>query len=571
MTKPQKLKVEGFSIGHKITIVLLVTTLIAIIITGSIYYFSSQKEVVSLISNHLKSVATQQRNQIALTLEQQRDRLALIASRTQLRLSLKEIIAIESTKQKLLNPNTIKINKIIADTKQAIPEFIDVMITDLQGKILVSTQPQTILSNIDDHYIRALDQQQQDIFVAPLNELENKLILIQYLYLQGEKIGLLVVESSLTTFQTLLNTHVGVGSSEETYIVINGADGQLKPLIPFKQKLTRSQMSNIDPFNTSMVNNEVNTYVDHQGTEVFAITYIIPEVNWGLVYKIDVEDALHLIEKQSEFLVFSLLIVALIVAIVAFFLGRSISQPVIDIAYVATLIANGDLTKRIESFTKDELGLLGLAFNQMADKLIEANGLLEKTVNDKTSALINANQGLRDLNLKLEQLTVEDSLTQIANRRAFDLRFNSEWKRCSRENIPLAVVLLDVDFFKVYNDTFGHLAGDDCLKKVASIIKSSAQRDGDLAARYGGEEFVLILPNTNKEECRVIAENIRKKLAELALPHPGSVVGEYVTLSMGAGVVIPDFHGLSADFFEKVDKALYQAKSSGRDCLVFIA
>ncbi len=283
---------------------LLVTTLIAIIITGSIYYFSSQKEVVSLISNHLKSVATQQRNQIALTLEQQRDRLALIASRTQLRLSLKEIIAIESTKQKLLNPNTIKINKIIADTKQAIPEFIDVMITDLQGKILVSTQPQTILSNIDAHYIRVLDQQQQDIFVAPLNELENKLILIQYLYLQGEKIGLLVVESSLTTFQTLLNTHVGVGSSEETYIVINGADGQLQPLIPFKHKLTRSQVSNIDPFNTSMVNNEVNTYVDHQGTEVFAITYIIPEVNWGLVYKIDVEDALHLIEKQSEFLVF---------------------------------------------------------------------------------------------------------------------------------------------------------------------------------------------------------------------------------------------------------------------------
>ncbi len=108
----------------------------------------------------------------------------------------------------------------------------------------------------------------------------------------------------------------------------------------------------------------------------------------------------------------------------------------------------------------------------MADKLIEANGLLEKTVNDKTSALINANQGLRDLNLKLEQLTVEDSLTQIANRRAFDLRFNSEWKRCSRENIPLAVVLLDVDFFKVYNDTFGHLAGDDCLKKWRVLLKA---------------------------------------------------------------------------------------------------
>ena len=172
---------------------------------------------------------------------------------------------------------------------------------------------------------------------------------------------------------------------------------------------------------------------------------------------------------------------------------------------------------------------------------------------------------LEAANLELQRLANSDGLTQVANRRRFDEYFDEEWRRHSRALLPLSLILCDIDFFKIYNDTYGHQAGDECLKLVANTISCNVKRAGDLVARYGGEEFAVILPNTLGENAFEVAQKIREKLKELQIPHVGSLVSEYVTLSLGVASTYPQQNQAKALLLASADKALYQAKTAGRD------
>jgi adenylate cyclase len=157
-----------------------------------------------------------------------------------------------------------------------------------------------------------------------------------------------------------------------------------------------------------------------------------------------------------------------------------------------------------------------------------------------------------------------DDLTKIANRRFFDHFLEQQWSKCQRDNQDLALIFCDVDFFKVYNDTYGHKAGDSCLQQVALALSDSV-RGHDLAARYGGEEFVVVLPDSNTETAKVVAQRIRAKLQEMQIPHAGSQASQYVSISMGIASVYHNRAISTTELIEVADKALYQAKSQGRD------
>ena len=172
---------------------------------------------------------------------------------------------------------------------------------------------------------------------------------------------------------------------------------------------------------------------------------------------------------------------------------------------------------------------------------------------------------LEAANLELQRLVNSDGLTQVANRRRFDEYFDEEWRRHSRALLPLSLILCDIDFFKIYNDTYGHQAGDECLKLVANTISCNVKRAGELVARYGGEEFAVILPNTLGENAFEVAQKIREKLKELQIPHAGSLVSEYVTMSLGVASTYPQRNQAKALLLASADKALYQAKTAGRD------
>ena len=171
---------------------------------------------------------------------------------------------------------------------------------------------------------------------------------------------------------------------------------------------------------------------------------------------------------------------------------------------------------------------------------------------------------LQEANKKLEQLVNLDGLTQLATRRCFDEYLEQEWQRLGREQLPLSLIMCDIDFFKNYNDTYGHVAGDECLRKVSGVIKQSVRRPADLAARYGGEEFVLVLPNTDIEGAVSIAESIRHQLSDLAIPHEDSPVSQFVTLSLGVTCLTPKVDSNPSVLLTAAYYAIYRDKELGR-------
>lgn len=168
----------------------------------------------------------------------------------------------------------------------------------------------------------------------------------------------------------------------------------------------------------------------------------------------------------------------------------------------------------------------------------------------------------RDL---LESLASIDAVTTIANRRRFDGSIETEWKRCARSHSPLTVAIADVDFFKSFNDTYGHTRGDECLRSVALAIRSIARRPGDLAARYGGEEFALVLPETDADAARTIMDSMLDAVRALRVPHAGSSCADHVTISAGAATLVPRIDAHHSVIVEAADTALYEAKQSGRN------
>ncbi|EKF75894.1 diguanylate cyclase [Alcanivorax hongdengensis A-11-3] len=170
---------------------------------------------------------------------------------------------------------------------------------------------------------------------------------------------------------------------------------------------------------------------------------------------------------------------------------------------------------------------------------------------------------------RLHRLSRQDSLTGLANRRLFDEELEREWRRCLRNQEPLALMLVDVDCFKDYNDHYGHLQGDRCLQALAAEFKRYARRGGDLVARFGGEEFVLLYPRTGEQEARVLASRLCAAIRALGLPHHWNQHRDVVTVSVGVATLTPRSPGQPLELLEAADQALYSAKQRGRDCWSF--
>lgn len=205
---------------------------------------------------------------------------------------------------------------------------------------------------------------------------------------------------------------------------------------------------------------------------------------------------------------------------------------------------------------------------RMYKKMEVFNAELESIVQERTEELRISNQLLLETNRKLEKLSSFDGLTGISNRRSFNSYIEIEWKRAVRESLPISIIMIDVDFFKKYNDNYGHIAGDECLKQVASVLSGSLHRPADFVARYGGEEFVVVLPDTDSKGAAIIAEKIRKGVEALAIPHDFSHVNKVVSASLGATTIVPTDNDTLEEFLHNADMALFKAKESGRNRLV---
>jgi diguanylate cyclase (GGDEF)-like protein len=296
-------------------------------------------------------------------------------------------------------------------------------------------------------------------------------------------------------------------------------------------------------------------YRDYRGVTVFGAWLWSRDLGLGLTTEIDAQEALQpyafarnvVVTGTAVATVFSLLLVMYLVFVR--------SQAVADLT-AAGLVLETRVSER-------------------TDDLMRINKSLEEQIVERVRAeehLKLAQEKLRESNRQLAETAVKDGLTGIANRRAFDNHLQSEWNRCLRTGDPISLILFDIDFFKAYNDTYGHLAGDSCLKRVAELLSrgSYAARPGDLLARYGGEEFALVLSGTGEEVAADIGERIRSNIAAMNIGHEKTEVEglSIVTASFGVASVLPRAGVAPEGLIEAADSGLYAAKSQGRNRLI---
>ncbi len=205
------------------------------------------------------------------------------------------------------------------------------------------------------------------------------------------------------------------------------------------------------------------------------------------------------------------------------------------------------------------------------ESLVSANLKLlaqAEEMDQKNRELTETRRQLEHRNRDLERISALDTLTQIANRRRFDALLRQEWRRCARDEAPLSLVFCDIDYFKRFNDTYGHQAGDECLVRVAQTMEETLNRPADLVARYGGEEFIALLVDTGIEGARMLAERMRARVEGLHVEHRASGAGSYLTVSLGVASVVPRPAVRPEDLVDLADRALYAAKEGGRNRVV---
>ena len=238
------------------------------------------------------------------------------------------------------------------------------------------------------------------------------------------------------------------------------------------------------------------------------------------------------------------------------------------IIFLTSMSSDADLARGIEVGGDDYL-MKPISAVVLKAKIDAMHRLvkMQRALVDVTHKINVANKELNGANRELQRLSTTDGLTGIANRRLFDELSIREWRRCERMHKPMSLVMVDIDHFKQFNDTYGHPAGDACLKTVALQVARAAPRASDVAARYGGEEFVLVLGETTIDGAKWVANVIRQHVADLNIPHSASPL-QQVTVSCGVATVMPHDGLLLETLLESADYALYKAKAQGRNAVV---
>ncbi|HEY0721177.1 MAG TPA: diguanylate cyclase, partial [Gammaproteobacteria bacterium] len=291
------------------------------------------------------------------------------------------------------------------------------------------------------------------------------------------------------------------------------------------------------------------TLAEQNQKDLLPVEYQLRAESGQPLYRITAyeNNSLFYADLHSTQLGATIILIMLTVAMVLltlYLLNRLLFNPIGNLISNVQHSMEGGLDNTIDERGVKEVHLLAQAFNLMAH-----------TLHHNMS--------------ELQRISSLDGLTGIANRRAFDIRLEEEWARALRNRTPLALLIIDIDFFKAYNDSLGHQAGDHCLREVAQTLQNEMKRPGDLLARYGGEEFAVILPDTDIFGAGVVALNLHNALQQRAIPHPASTIAAELTLSIGVNALIPESKNSPEEFIGEADRALYEVKRNGRNSIGF--
>ena len=395
------------------------------------------------------------------------------------------------------------------------------------------------------------------------------------IYENNELIGVFGVDYLLTWLGKTLSS-LPIGNSGQIFVV--NSNNQLVASSS-DEKIFKSENGNSELIIANESENEIIRKTIELSEKLQESKLISFDVNKKKYYansesfeKDGVEWKIYIVLAEVDFLsemnntiretkMFNILFILLFLVFV-FWLARWITKPIVNLNASAKALTEGAFKYVDHENRQDELGQLTKSFNIMGSQLTDLVANLEMQVAERTHELEERNEALQELSFL-------DGLTCIPNRRRFDDFFNLAFSLSIRNSQPIAILMLDIDEFKKYNDTYGHLQGDECIKNIAAVLKNTVKRKTDIAARYGGEEFIVVLQDTDKDSVIKVSKEIMRGIKDLNMEHIESTHG-VVTVSIGIVYEVPHKNQNPAEFIEKADEALYYSKNNGRNRVEFV-
>ncbi|MCF7914316.1 MAG: diguanylate cyclase [Spirochaetaceae bacterium] len=369
---------------------------------------------------------------------------------------------------------------------------------------------------------------------------------------QGDFAGVLAIDTFLQDFFHGMRTEALKETSQLLIVTRNNETISLTP----------EQAGGVTPdssfqWSNFFRNTDSSGYINLNGTSYYAAFKELTPLQFYLVSLTPRSAIMSEMETLGYIIILVTLIGILVTGAGSIYIARYVLSNIKSLNSYMHDISQGDLTIRTCVSGEDEFLTLNSYMNTMV-----------RTLSRQIESQRSTNQELAEKNKKLDRLANVDGLTRIANQRYFTETIQREWERLGREKQPLSLLFLDIDFFKPYNDHYGHQAGDDCLRIMGGILENVTRRPADIAARYGGEEFVVLLPNTPSEGARQIALEIQNNLAQKEIPHEKSEASPYLTCSIGVATTVPGNEFSADSLVDEADKAMYEAKKQGRNRIV---
>ena len=530
------------SIRNKILAFALLATLIPSIVTLGFAYMQSRRALEDKITQELLSESAQTARELGVALKERFYDLRVFAGSEEVLNSLTG-----TARRAAASPTRGRLREYLSSLQERFTDYNRLVVVDLDGRTIAASGAESRPVQFPDGWTDTLRMQNQLVGDVQWNEERtrgNVLVAVPVQSTDGRIVGAFAAELRVAPIREQLGV---LGGERAGNIHLLGKDGALIA----SSGDTTAPMQKTGPGEATLrrlqsQENSAIAYANTNGRQVIGTYKPVPLAGWAVVSEIPEDDAFAQVRgfRNAALLVVAILLILALIS--AYRFGALIVRPLDRLTLGAAEVAAGDLKVDLPEAGGGEVGVLTGVFNEMVDRLREGRAELDAI-----------NETLRAKNEELEKLSITDGLTGLANHRFLMQRLNEEAIRSARSERPFSVLMADVDHFKEYNDSFGHPAGDEVLKRVASLLRECT-RTVDCVGRYGGEEFAVIMPDTDNDGAMVVAERIRARVAEEEFP------GRGITVSVGVAE-FPSDADSAAGTVDIADQALYQAKRAGRD------
>lgn len=541
------------SIKTKIIVFALLATIIPTVIMGWVSYVQNRRFLNDNIKQELRVVTDQTSREVALWLQRKlNDARTYTVSDTVLKY-----------REKLFRTDTPHIEKVDAQRRirdyfrsllGKFDEYEELILLDLNGKTLATSAGKASPLKMPEKWLETARSDEAIVgqpYLEQSSQIPVMVIATPILAGRNRILGVLAIKLNYKAIGLMLKNYARGEAVDLQLITKEGI--LLVSSLPIPLKTLRKIM--IDRTLDRLFSDEgiPLKYTGYQGKAVVGTLKKVKELEWGVVAEKDRQKAYAEIIRLRNLTLGLFAGVLLLIGLCAYLLGLSIVRPLARLTKGADKVSAGDLEVDLPVLSRSEVGYLTQVFNQMVARLRKGR-----------QQLAAANEALKDKNKELEILSVTDSLTGLYNRKHLMESLTKEIGRSKRYERPFALLIVDIDHFKKFNDTYGHLAGDEVLRKMGNVFRESI-RGCDYAARYGGEEFVIFMPEIGQDDGVTAAERIRASVAKEKI----DANGHPVTVTISVGVASFPEHGDDAQaIISKADAALYQAKRRGRDRVV---